>query len=124
LTKEVDKLQNKSKNETEKEIGRLESNMMKFNTELEKLQEEVAKSLLGESHFKPEMLSNLIDRKQSDIDETKKKLHDLKESFADERKKDNEIEKLQKYIPVWEEQFDKMNFEKKKMMLTRIIEGI
>jgi DNA invertase Pin-like site-specific DNA recombinase len=108
--------QSKIKN-TEKKVGELEK-------ELTVLSDEVTKSLLGKSSFKPELLNNLIENKTREIEQLRKLLSDLVDNYNKENAEIKRVTKRLENIPIWKEVFKGANNEKKRIALNEILECV
>jgi site-specific DNA recombinase len=124
LTKEIQKLKKQNTNNEVVALRKLEKELETATTQLLKLNEEVIKSVMGESDFKPAILNNLIEKKELELKELKELLEEAKQELESKKVELFELEDLQKYIPVWRDVFEKATTEKKKMMLATVIERI
>lgn len=124
VTNEIEKLQRGNKNEEEKEIKKIKRKLTEANNELSTLEGEVIKSLMGKSHFKPELLNSLIDDKKNEIGKLESEIEKLNDVITIKESESKEMREMKKYIPIWKDEFHKMGFEKKKMLLSNIIDNI
>ena len=101
-----------------------EREVQKLQNALEKLRDEVIKSLVGESLFSAEMLRQLLDQKQGELDEAYQKLSAAK--LAREVNGNRSKRLHDHYINVrnWADVFDEASIDEKKMILSRLIERI
>lgn len=123
-TKEINQLKEKSSNGDEKKLKSLQAKIEEEYSELSVLNAEVPKSILGKSSFKPELLNSLIEEKEKNIQELRKQISKLEEIISSKKLEINEIEMLQKYIPVWKEEFQTATRERQKVMLGLIINEV
>jgi seryl-tRNA synthetase len=92
--------------------------------ELTALSNEVSKSILGQSPFKPELLAKLIEQKEKEIQEINQKIEELIKIVNEAQDKINNLKALQQTIPVWWEVYENATIEEKKMMLTHILDKV
>ncbi len=121
VLKESFKKQTTINREKQKE---LKEKINKFNLQLEKLHEEMGKSLLGESAFTMNDLSAAVLTIKSDISELNDQLGILE---AEEQKGIHAIERIQpayERFKSWSEEFDLATLEQKKMILGQLIDHI
>jgi DNA invertase Pin-like site-specific DNA recombinase len=124
LDAEIKAYKKKSSGEDDKELKKLQSAIEISYNELAALNNEVAKSIMGNSSFKPEMLSKLIEQKEIDISKMAHEIKELDESMTTKKVEANDLETLQKHIPVWKQMFEEASKDKKKMMLHTIIDKV
>lgn len=124
LTKEIQKLKKQNTNNEVKALRNLEKELENANNQLLKLNEEVIKSVMGESAFKPEILNNLIEKKEVEIGELKVLVVEAKQELDSKKVELHEVEELKANIPIWRKVFENASTEKKKMMLATVIERV
>lgn len=124
LTEKIAKLQFDNMENEQRELKTLLKKNDEGVKELEILKEEVTKSILGKSAFRPELLSSLIEEKEAALEALRTDIDRLKSILQSKKLEINDMSKLQRMIPVWREEFDKAPNEKKKMMLVQIIDDI
>lgn len=124
MTTEINKYKQKNSDTDIIELKRLNAKLVECNKDLNTYDKEVAKSINGQSNFKPELLSRLID-------ETEKEIINLNESISLLESKVNSVKyeiknmlELQKLIPTWKEEFEIANNDKKKRMLSLLVEQV
>jgi site-specific DNA recombinase len=102
-------------------LKNLEKEQSQFNKQLEKLNMEIANSLIGQSSFTPDQLSGAIKNIQSQIDGLNDKIELLQHEI--EREKDNyyDVKFTADELINWEEKFDNADSDLKKAMLSRIL---
>jgi hypothetical protein len=108
----------------ELELREIEKKIATANADIEKLNNEITKSLSGESEFTPTQLSAAIAQKNKITDECKQRRTELL-TFYDQRI--SEVEKfltLQTTVPDWREEFERASTEAKKMMLSELLHEI
>lgn len=124
FSQQIEEFKKNNMAEEVKAVRRLQRQIDEACNKLSALTEEVPKAILGESAFKPELLSSLIEKTEKEIVELKSQLAQAEQALASKKIELNEMEEVQKYIPVWREVFENASIERKKMMLSSIIEGI
>lgn len=107
-----------------KRLNELQQQNEKNYKELMALNNEVGKSILGQSPFKPELLASLIEQKEKEIQEVNQQIEELTKIVNIEQSKINNLKTLQQTIPVWWEEYENAPIEKKKMMLTDILDVV
>ncbi len=108
----------------EKNIQLLEKENIKLIRQLEKLNSEIAKSLLDESVFTPQQLSFAIEDLNKKIDETSIKIISLNNEIKNERDNCSDVNFLANELDNWEQKFDRADNDLKKAMLSRIIDKV
>ncbi|MFC3768304.1 recombinase family protein [Paenibacillus sp. GCM10012303] len=124
LTKQVDQLKKNSVSVEKLELNKLTKQGNTLKKELKALTDEVTKSLLGKSSFKPELLNSLIEQKELELEEVKKRFTEVEKKHTSKMIEKNEMESFINIIPVWKEVFRGASHEKQKMMLTNVIDSI
>lgn len=93
-------------------------------SELDSLKREVVKCLSGDSKLKIELLSDLISEKTEEISELKTSFESLMKSIDEQEKMITNDVASKSYILNWHEEFELMNIDKQKMMLSELINSI
>lgn len=106
------------------ELKEQRRNFSKNKKELEVLHGEVVKSLSGESSFSPELLNELINKKEMNIKEIENKIEEFEKDLQKEKDEIGEIEKIKSFIPNWKDEFDNLDMPEKKMALNKIIKQV
>ncbi|WP_082560391.1 recombinase family protein [Paenibacillus sp. Root52] len=120
----IESIKKKTSNEEEKKIKKLQSILEEHYNELSVLNAEVPKAIMGKSTFKPDMLSGLIETKENEITQTSNEINEIKKLLSSKKIVISEMETLKEYIPIWQDVFDKASTEKKKMMLSTLIDVV
>lgn len=92
--------------------------------EIDTLKKEVTKSILGKSAFKPELLNEMIEQKETDIQRIDSEVRKLEEDFKIKKLELSDIRELAENIRIWLTKFNESTHEKKKVMLRGLIKGI
>lgn len=124
FSSEMDLIKKKISNEEEKKIKKLQCILEEHYNELSVLNAEVPKSIMGKSAFKPKMLNDLIEKKELEITQTTNEMNETERILSSKKIELSELETLMEYIPVWQDVFDEASTEKKKMMLSILIDVI
>ncbi|MEF3354896.1 hypothetical protein PV403_17200 [Paenibacillus sp. GYB006] len=124
FTKEISAIKNKSANTDEKILKVLQNKIENEYSELSVLNAEVPKSIMGKSSFKPNLLSQLIEQKEKNIAELQDQTSKIETLINSKSIEINEMNLLKEYIPQWNEVFEEASPEKKKIMLSLIIDEI
>lgn len=107
-----------------KELRKLNNELEGKKSELLVLNSGVPKSLMGKSSFTPERLNTLIEATEVAVAELEIAVENAEGELKSKESELFEMEELKKYIPVWGEVFENASIEKKKMMLSTIIDNI
>lgn len=110
--------------QSKKMFAQSKRNYEKAVSELDSLKKEVVKSLLGDSKLKIELLSDLISEKTEEISELKTSFESLMKSIDEQEKMITNDVASKSYILNWHEEFELMNIDKQKMMLSELINSI
>lgn len=108
----------------EQNLKTLDKENLKLVRELEKLNSEIAKSLLGESVFTPQQLSYAIENLNKKIDDNQININNLKNEIDYEHGNYTDVNFLANELDNWEEKFDNADDDLKKAMLSRIIDKV
>lgn len=123
LTNHEDKLKEKEKEFTEqlRKIGR---DITQKEKELSKLKEEVCKILAGQSKFSEELITELIQNKESEIKSLAEKHTDIESRANDLKATIEQTKTLSADLNNWSERFDTQTINEKKTMLINLINKI
>lgn len=124
LTSEIENLMNRNSEDEIKALSKLKQQLTRMEFELTNYEEEVIRVIMGESTFTREKLSTLMAKKEQEIEQLKLNRDMLERELAAKNVEHTEMETLQQYIPKWREVFEAATFEKKKMMLSTVIDVI
>ena len=124
LANEVKQAKSVFLNENKVELAKSKRNHEKAVSELTGLKKEVVRCLSGESKFTSELLSELISSKEEEIAELKIAYEGLKLSIDEQLKLIAQSVDSESYIPNWSEEFELLNSDKQKMMLSELIDSI
>lgn len=124
LTSQIQKIKKQNTASERKELRQSKKRLENVQRELSTLKKEVANSLMGKSKFPPELLSDLIMEKEKEVSDLSEKVNLVESELENKKVEFEQMKTLQKYIPKWSEVFEQASTEKKKMMLSTIINGI
>lgn len=124
LTEQVEGFKKNNIIEETKAVRRIQRQLDDAMSKLTILTDEVPKAIIGESSFDPGLLSTLINQKNQEISELKAQLEEAEKVLSAKKVELDEIRAVQSYIPIWRDVFNNATLERKKMMLSSIIEGI
>lgn len=108
----------------EKNINTLEKESTKLIRQHDKLNSEIAKSLLGESVFTPQQLSIAIEDLNKKIEEANININTLKDEIEKEKDNYSDVNFLANELDNWEQKFDHADNDLKKAMLSRVIDKV
>jgi site-specific DNA recombinase len=117
---------NKSKLIKSKEniLTGLKKEMENLAKKLDKLNQEIANSLIGESTFSPEQLSSAINGINQQLKDKKELEETLEIEVEDLKYNHSEILNLAEELVNWGDKFDKADDDLKKAMLSRVLDRI
>ncbi|MET3508302.1 recombinase family protein [Halalkalibacter oceani] len=124
ITEEFEKEKDSKTIEKELELKQLESLLSKKRKYLNVLNEEIPKSLMGESSFSPEILNKSISQTEIEITEINNNITNLQEAIKTLKEKSNEIDSVNKILHNWEERYDNADLETKKVMISDIVKYV
>ena len=104
---------------------KLELELSKQQKQLEKLEEEVAGSLTGESKFSPEILSRSIKKTEDSISELNEALDALKNEMTGKKHSMEKVKPMYDTFKGWAEEFNEnISMERKKMIISQLFSRI
>ena len=106
------------------EQRRLMVSLEKDGKQLEALQDEIGKTLVGESIYSAEDLSAAIKKFKERIDGNKARLKELKEYENDQKAQSESIIPAYKILKSWAAEFEGVSFEAKKMIISQLFSRI
>ena len=107
-----------------KNVSVLEKEIEGYKKQLEKLNNEIVKSLMGESNFKPDQLSSAIEGVEKKIQQANETLNNLLDEIKKEKDNYSDTFYIANELNNWENKFDNADNDLKKAMLSRIINKI
>ncbi|MCM3571383.1 recombinase family protein [Neobacillus mesonae] len=123
----IDKSIDKKKQEAgfkEKLLKNLGKEKDKYKKHLDKLNSEIANSLLGESSFTQEQLSAAINAIQEKYDEVIRNISVIESELNQKKENDLEVRNKIEELKNWEEKFEGADHDLKKVMLSRVINKV
>ncbi len=96
----------------------------KYTSQLEKLEEEIAKTLTGESSYSPEQLSKAIKGIEEKISEAKCQLETLENEMLGKKNSMEEIRPMYERFTNWADEFERCSIERKKMIISQLVSRI
>ncbi|OGO84914.1 MAG: hypothetical protein A2Y22_07095 [Clostridiales bacterium GWD2_32_59] len=124
LTHKIEKLRKQNISEEEQSAKKVQRSMVECEKELTALKGEIAKSIMGKSSFKPDMLNIAIEEKSYQLEQFRQESEKLEKVLEAKKIEHDDMVKLQKMIPIWREEFENAPSEVKKVLLSQIIEEI
>jgi hypothetical protein len=88
------------------------------------LENELIKSLLGESDLSKENINTALNNQKSEADRLEAEIVKIKEKIEKKKISDKEALLVQSLIPVWREVFESASLNVKKLLLSMLIEKI
>ena len=111
----------KNINDYTKQKQNLKTEIEKHYNEIKALKEEIVKVLMGQSDFSRELISELINKKQEEINSKTKLLESIDIKINKEKEAKRKYTSLNNEFIDWEERFDNAPFEVKRLMLSKAI---
>lgn len=102
----------------------IEKEYRKLTKQLEKLHEEIPKSLIGESKFTSEVLSTAIDTLNKKLEINQSHYNNLKNEIEAEKDNYSGVNFIANEIENWEQKFDEADDDLRKAMLARVIDKV
>ena len=103
---------------------KLKLDLSKLEKQREKLENEIVKTLTGESAFTPEQLSKVIAGVESQIAEQQEKLDTLDNEMTEKKASMESIKPLSDNFKNWADEFDDSTVEQKKMIIAQLVDRI
>jgi DNA invertase Pin-like site-specific DNA recombinase/predicted NAD-dependent protein-ADP-ribosyltransferase YbiA (DUF1768 family) len=124
LSHEIEKLRRQNVSAEEQTAKKLQKAAIECEKELDVLRKEIAKSILGKSSFKPDLLNAAIEQKNAELEGYKKEFEKVSSTLERKRIEYEDMVKLRDMVPVWREEFENAAKEVKKVLLAQIIDEI
>lgn len=105
-------------------IQRLQKDIEKADSELQRLKNEVVKSLMGESAFAPEVLSSVIQAHDQRVQELRKALTSAEREMAEGASREEPMRKQLDALLEWSVAYDQASMSAKKVIVSRIIDRV
>lgn len=103
---------------------KLNLELRKYTTQLQKLEDEIAKTLSGDSFYTPEQLSKAIKGLEGKVDETNVQLQKLHSEMLGKKTAINQIKPMYQRFKSWADEFDRCTVEQKKMIISQLVTRI
>ena len=103
---------------------KLKLDLSKLEKQREKLENEIVKTLTGESAFTPEQLSKVIDVVENQISEQQQKLDTLNTEMTEKKASMESVKPLYDRFKNWAEEFADSTMEQKKMIIAELVDRI
>lgn len=124
LSKEVKRINEKTNNIEGEKIKELERKIKECSNKVELFKEEIINIIQGKSSFTREMITDLIEENKTRKQELINQKIELEKIEKQKQVKFEELIKVKRLIPNWKQEFIESTDEKKKMMLSTIINKI
>lgn len=124
LSSKIDQMQGKIKQSTEDDLQEVKASINKTEKELELLNNEIIKTLTGNSSFTTEQLSKIISKKEDELGRLKNSEDKLIKGLSAGLKEVNTFVKLKAMIPNWRQQFEDSEIAVQKMLLAKLIDAV
>lgn len=108
----------------EDNVKNLQKEAFSLEKQLEKLNDEIVKSLMGESDFTSQQLSTAISRIEEQLQVKLEQMENLKAEVEREREDHSDVNSIANELNQWENKFDKADDDLKKAMLSRIVNKV
>lgn len=124
LTEEIRKINKKTNSMEGEKIKELERKIKECSNKNELLKEEVIRIIQGQSNFTREMVTDLIEENKNKKQELIYQKIEIEKIKEQKQVKFEELIKVKQLIPNWKQEFKEATEEKKKMMLSTMINKI
>ena len=124
LSDYVKKIQKNNLNTEGKQIKEIDKELKECLNKNKLLKEEIMKSIVGQSSFSKDLLSEMIAENNKKVDEYTKIKKELELLMQQKNVELDEMVKFKNLVPEWKEVFKNATIEQKKMLLASIIREI
>lgn len=124
LTDRINQINEKNKTDEEIKLKEVNKKLSKAEDEFSTLKNEIVGAINGTSKFSVEILSDLIDKKEKELNKYKIQVDKLTNQIKKQKNDYNSMVQLKELIPIWREEFNNANVEVKKMLLSQIVEEV
>lgn len=124
LTEEIKRINEKTNNTEGEKIRELERKIKECSSKTELFKEEIVRIIQGQSTFTREMITDLIEENKTKKQELINQKIELEKIEKQKQIKFEELLKVRQLIPDWKQEFKESTQEKKKMMLSNMINKI
>lgn len=124
LVKGIKELRQSNTSFEEKQFRDLTKKIQRLQDEIKALEDRLVKAIMGEINHNEDMLTRLLTEREEDLKKYRGELEDLQKAYKEKRLEVDELEAVQKLIPVWRETFETADMETKKVMLRMLIKRI
>lgn len=124
LTDRINQINEKNKTDEEIKLKEVNKKLSKAEDEFSTLKNEIVGAINGTSKFSVEILSDLIDKKEKELNKYKIQVDKLNNQIKKQKNDYNSMVQLKELIPIWREEFNNANVEVKKMLLSQIVEEV
>ena len=105
-------------------LTKLKAELNKNRTQYDKLNEEIANTLIGESFYSPEQLSTAMTRVQQNITAIESQIEKINEELDNKKQAVRKLKPMYEQFKGWAEEFDLVPTEQKKMIISQLISRI
>lgn len=105
-------------------LTKLKSELNKNRTQYDKLNEEIANTLIGESFYSPEQLSTAMTRVQQNITAIESQIEKINEELDNKKQTVRKLKPMYEQFKGWAEEFDLVPTKQKKMIISQLISRI
>lgn len=124
LTKEIERIRMKANDNEGKKIKDIEKQIKEYTNKNELFKDEILRIIQGESSFTREMITDLIEENNLKKQELINEKNELEKIKVQKEVEFEQMKQLKQMIPNWKEEFKNSSQEKKKIMLSSIIDLI
>ena len=105
-------------------LTKLKAELNKNRAQYDKLNEEIANTLIGESFYSPEQLSAAMTRVQQNIAAIESQIEKINIELENKKQAVRKLKPMYKQFKGWAEEFDLVPTEQKKMIISQLISRI
>lgn len=103
---------------------KLNLELRKHTVQLQKLEDEIANTLSGDSFYTPEQLSKAIKAVEGKVAETNTQLQLLHAEMSDKKSAIDQIKPMYERFKGWSDEFNRCSIEQKKMIISQLVTRI
>lgn len=103
---------------------KLNTELRKYKTQYEKLNDEIAKTLIGDSFYSPEQLSAVLKTVQQKIDTINQQLEELGNDMELRKASMEKIRPMYERFKGWAEEFKFASVEQRKIIISNVVSRI
>lgn len=124
MGKQIDGYADKVSKDKKKELKKLQKHQKEIISEYDALKNELPKVLMGKSKFSEDMISELIDKKKTELENIDVQIIEIENIISSSKNEILDTTSLQNDMNNWDEIFDNADRDTKKIMILRLVNKI